>query len=218
MNAPAVLRTAPLRVTTAPMSKWLDQHPALGISMMDHLFNRLDGAFPHRWRSAFSNAQAVENWRESWAEAFEAERLTTDEVKSGLDAVRRRGGEWPPSLPEFIKACRPAVDAAASFDFAVAGAYARARGETGNWPHPAIYWAYVEIGAYDLLHKPQAAIRGRWQAVLAEQMARGAWPAIPAPMLALPPVGQSVTDKETAKRRIKEIGLLIRRVDRVAND
>ena len=63
--------------TTSRLSAWLDPHPRLeGIALIDHLFNRLDGLYPHRWRSAFASEQAVVNWRETWADGFVEESVT----------------------------------------------------------------------------------------------------------------------------------------------
>ncbi len=172
---------APLRTSTAPISKWLDVHPALGISMMDHLFNRLDGAYPHKWRSAFASQDAIINWRESWAETFEEENLTTAEVQTGWKACRRLY-DWPPSIAEFLRACRPALDPLAAYHEALSGLAAREAGEIGLWSSPAVYWAAVGM-AYDLKMQTHGQIKGRWERALAEQSAKGQWEPIPAPML-----------------------------------
>lgn len=112
MNAPIP------HVTTQPFSKWFDVHPGLGISMMDHLFNRLDGAYPHKWRSAFANQQAIDNFCESWAEAFEEEDITPNHIKNGLK-VCRNSFDWPPSCAEFIKACKTVEKKEAAHVFAL---------------------------------------------------------------------------------------------------
>ena len=190
--------------STAPFSKWFDVHPALGISMMDHLFNRLDGAYPIRWRSAYSNQQAIDNWMESWAEAFEDERITPDEVKAGLRAIRKMY-DWPPSIAEFIKACRPSIDASVAYHEAVAGVNARERGDMGKWTHPAIYWA-ASCMAFDLKNTGASAIKQRWETALQAEMSKGEWSAIPAPMIALPAPGKTLTDRQEATAALKRIG------------
>lgn len=92
---------------TTPINEWLESKESLqGQSFMDHLYNRLDGAYLQKWRSNFQNEQAIENWRVSWAEAFEAEGLKPRDIKAGLDACRSKY-DWPPSCAEFIKACSP---------------------------------------------------------------------------------------------------------------
>jgi hypothetical protein len=114
MNAPVPHQT----LSTQPFSKWFEVHPGLGISMMDHLFNRLDGAYPHKWRSAFPNQQAIDNFCESWAEAFEEEGITPNDVKVGLKACRNTF-DWPPSCAEFIKACKTVEKKEPAYVFAL---------------------------------------------------------------------------------------------------
>lgn len=88
-----------------PSSPWLQIHPKLGISLMDHLFNKLDAMYPLRWRSAHSSETSVQNWRETWAEAFQKKGITPHQVKVGIDECSELY-DWPPSLKEFITACR----------------------------------------------------------------------------------------------------------------
>jgi len=200
MNAPAEL-------STAPSSPWLRVHQALGITMMDHLFNRLDGAYPHRWRSAFPTDQAIANWRESWAEAFDEEGIKPGDVKAGLRACRKLY-DWPPSCAEFIKACRPAIDPVVAYYEALAGGQERAKGNMGEWSSPAVFWAYQAIGPFDLNNTPFTQLRPRWERILGEQVAKGEWPEIPEPSLALPAPGRAHTTREEASKRIAELGAI----------
>lgn len=198
MNAPL-----PLMNTDNPFSKWFEPLPALaGSSLMDHLFNRLDGAYPHKWRSNFPNSQAIDNWSTSWAEAFEEEGIKPADIRAGLKACRSKY-DWPPSCAEFIKACRPSVDTTVAYYEALAGVQARAAGEMGQWSHPAIYWAAMPL-AYDFGAQAYSQIKNRWERALAEQMDRGEWPAIPQPMIALPQPGKGQLSRENAAKMIEE--------------
>lgn len=181
---------------TRPHSVWFDIHPALGISMMDHLFNRIDGAYPGRWRKDFPDAQAVENWRESWVEAFEDEGVTPAEVKVAIQAMRKRFS-WPPSIAEFIALARPPVDPDAAYHEAVAGLQERLCGRMGEWSHRAVYWA-ADLLRHDLLKQGQEQVKARWKKVLAAQLERKGLPEIPAPALQLPAPGHSATERERA--------------------
>lgn len=196
---------APLTLTNLanPFSKWFDVVPSLGISLMDHLFNRLDGAYPHKWRSNFPNQQAIDNWCESWAEAFEEEGITPQDVKAGLKACRSKY-DWPPSCAEFIKACKPSVDPMVAYYEAVAGVKARSKGEVGEWSHPAIYWAAMPL-AFDLSSQTYSTIKHRWEHSLSEQMARKEWPDIPAPLIQIPAPGNSKMDREHAAKMVREL-------------
>lgn len=170
--------------------------------MMDHLFNRLDGAYPHKWRSAFPTQQAIDNWCVSWAEEFEDSGIVPADIKAGLKACRTKY-DWPPSCAEFIKACRPSVDFLVAYYEAVAGVAARKNGEMGVWSHPAVYWAAVPL-AFDLGQQTYSQMKTRWEQALTEQMARGEWAAIPAPLLALPEPGKTELSREKAAQLVKD--------------
>ena len=87
---------------------WLQPHPTLGVSMMDHLYSRLDAMYPIRWRSAHPTEISVNNWRTTWSEAFEEERIMPHQIKNGITECRKMY-DWPPSLTEFLKACATTV-------------------------------------------------------------------------------------------------------------
>src|SRR5690625_3042960 len=100
---------------------WLQPYEKLnGISMMDHLYNRLDGIYPHKFSSFFTDLDAINNWKNAWAEAFEEECITPQEVRNGLQYCLRNY-DWPPSLPEFLKACRPFLERETAFYIARKG-------------------------------------------------------------------------------------------------
>lgn len=127
------------------------------------------------------------------------------EIKRGVSAMESK--DWPPSLPEFKRLCRPPVDALVAYYEAVAGAQARNAGEMGAWSHPAIFWAAMPL-SFDLGSMTYSAIKGRWEAALAEQMERGEWAPIPTPSdrLALPAPGQGYLSNEQAAQRLAELG------------
>ncbi|HEX8590672.1 replication protein P [Pseudomonas sp.] len=180
--------------STAKLSVLNKPHASLGMSPMDWLFNRLDGAYMTKWRREFPSEQAVANWRESWAEGLEEERITLAEIKRGV-AQCRKLFDWPPSLTEFLKACRPALNAEVAFAEAVKQMNRRKflmgtalrPGETvqqDEWTHPAIYWAALELGK-DLFDYEFKDLQIRWRSALDQALAspKGA---VPPPMLALP--------------------------------
>lgn len=184
-------------------TKWFQPIEVLGgLSMMDHLFNRLDGAYPHKWRSAFPNQQAIDNWCVSWSEEFDDSGIQPSDIKAGLKACRTKY-DWPPSCSEFIKACRPSVDPLVAYYEAVAGVAARKNGEMGAWSHPAIYWAAMPL-SFDLGNQAYSQMKQRWEKALAEQMLLGDWAAIPQPALALPEPGKSELSREKAKQLVTD--------------
>lgn len=200
MNAPL-----PSTNLANPFSKWFEPRPKLdGKSLMDHLFNRLDGLYPHKWRSNFPTPEAIDNWQCAWAETFEEESITPDQIKAGLKACRTKY-EWPPSCAEFIKACKPVVDPLTAYYEALSGMRERERGEIGKWSHPAVFWAAVEVSAFDLKSQTYSQIKQRWESAFGEHMAKQEWPDIPQPMIALPAPGKSELSREHATKMIAEL-------------
>ena len=198
----AIVQDLPSSPSTRPFSQWFDPVESLGISMIDHLYNRLDGAYPHKWRSNFADQQAIDNWAESWVECFEEEGITPADVKIGLRECRKRFA-WPPSCAEFVQACRPALDPIKAYYEAVAGIQARAQGEMGEWSHPAIYWASVPLGV-ELREQTFSQVKARWETSLEQQLAKGTWEAIPKPYMKLAAPGKSATSTAKAREAIKQ--------------
>ena len=190
--------------STSRLSAWLEPHPRLeGIALIDHLFNRLDGLYPHRWRSAFASEQAISNWRETWADGFAEEGVTMAEIKAGMKACRTRFA-WPPSFAEFMSACRQPMDFESAFCEAIEQLRRREHGED-QWSHPAIYWASVSIGSFDMRNATWGGIKARWTATLQAELEKREWPDVPLPMVSLPAPGNTSVSPEEAKRRIEEM-------------
>lgn len=192
--------------TFNPANKWLMDHPKLeGISLMDHLFSRMNGTYPNKWRANFRDSQAIEDWKVSWAEAFDEDGITPNDIAVGIKNCRRLY-DWPPSLPEFLRACRPMLDPETAFHEAVKGLVARRKGETGQWSHPAIYHAAVAAGQHDMLNSTYGAMKVRWGHALAEQLEKTDWAPIPEAHISLPePKKTEMTDAEAAQA-MKRIG------------
>ena len=171
---------------------------------MDHLYNRLDGLYPHKWRSNFPTPDAIENWSVAWAEAFEEEQIGPEAIKAGLKACRTRY-EWPPSCAEFMKACKPSVDPMVAYYEATTGIQARKNGEMGKWSHPAVYWAAMPM-SFDLSSQTYSQMKGRWEKAFADEMEKGEWEPIPQPMVALPAPGKADLSREKAAVSLRNLG------------
>lgn len=174
---------------------------ALPERWIESLFERMHLAygtrFADQWRG--TDPRALQRY---WAEKLGT--LTADELKAGvakLDSL-----DWPPTLPQFLKLCRPGVDPVAAYYEAVAGVQARERGEVGTWSHPAVYWTAVKIGAFDLKNHGYAALKARWERELSEQLRRDTWPEISVPAQALPAPGRSELSREKAAAMLKQLG------------
>ena len=179
---------------------------------MDHLFNRLDGMYPHRWRSAFPNDQAIQNWRAAWADGFSEEGITLDEIRGGM-SVCRRLYDWPPSLGEFIKCCRPSMDYERAYLEANEQMYRRREG-WDVWSNTAIYWAACAMGN-DLSNHPYKVMQNRWAAALdkaIDQVKRGSLPSdVPVKLTELPAPGKTTVSQEQAAANIIQIKTMLNR-------
>ena len=202
-------------LTSPQGNSWLAQHPKLGISLMDHLFNRLDGMYPNKWRASFGSEQAIENWRQAWAEAFIEEGITPAAVQNGLRAARVKF-PWPPSLPEFLTACRPDFDPEKAWHEAVRQMALRVSGKKDSWSHPAIYWAAVKF-SWELRTMSYPQIKARWESELEFQRKQPDWPEIPEPMVALPEKIETVDPAKVAEARAKIREMLMEFADRATS-
>lgn len=194
---------APTTSSTFKQTPWLEMHPKLGISLMDHLFNRFDGAYPNRWRAAFASEQAIANWRESWAEAFDEEGLTPQMISDGLRACRKTY-DWPPSITEFLKACKPQINVDSAIYEAIEQMRKRQHGKD-SWTNPAIYWAATKVGEFDMITQSFTSIKPRFESALKKVLAGEILP-VPARVPALVAPGAAESTREYGAQRLEELG------------
>jgi len=181
MNKMPTASTAKLSVWTEPRKSG---DPELdGLSLMERLWNQLDGMFLSRWKGQFDSEVAVSNWRNSWALAFAEEGLTPQDIAVGLTAMRR--AKYPPSLADFLEACRPVLTPEDAYHEAIRELAKRrapvlrggAMVTDDKWSEPAIYWAAISMES-DLQMQPYERIKGRWARALdyARKHPKGAVP------------------------------------------
>jgi hypothetical protein len=179
--------THPNSSTSTPLQAWVEK-------LLQYMLACYGKRFTDQW-CMVEQRDIVEVWAE------ELQGLTRAELKTGKEALADR--PFPPTLPEFKRLCKPPVDPLKAYYEAVAGVQARVNGEMGEWSHPAIYWATVPLGV-ELREQTHTQVRSRWEAALAQQLAKSEWPAIPQPMLALVAPGKSTTSTEKARTAIKQ--------------
>lgn len=200
--------------STATLSVWIDPRksddPALnGLSLMNRLWNQLDGMFIGRWARNFPDERAMDNWVTVWAQAFVDEGITPEEVARGLTALRR--SKYMPDLPEFLELCRPRLSDEDAYYEALKQIQLRRApfkrdGElvtADQWSDPAIYWAAVSMER-DLLNMPYAQLKSRWSKAL-ENARRNPKGAVPEYRIALPKQGTCSITPEEQKRVINEL-------------
>lgn len=64
------------------------------------LFARLQARYGHKWTSQFSTPEMTRLAVAEWAIGLQD--LTSEQIQHGLNTFE---GDWPPSLPEFRRAC-----------------------------------------------------------------------------------------------------------------
>lgn len=119
-----------------------------------------------------------------------------NEIKRGLSGLDVR--EWPPTLPEFKKMCRPSIDPLVAYYEVLNGLQERLKGEVGTWSHPAIFHASKGL-QFDLLNQTYSQIKTRWENSLADQLQKGHWDEIAKPVLMIATSTTQASKDEAAK-------------------
>lgn len=174
---------------------------ALPTSWVEKLFDRMLLAYGKKFTDQWAGAdpdRLIGHW------AKELGGMTREELARGAAGLESR--DWPPTLPEFKRMCRPPVDPLTAYYEALNGVQARERGEMGEWSHPAIYWAAIKVSSFDLRNQSFSQMRDRWERALAAELAKGEWSPVPEPVAALPAPGKSEISRDDAAKRLQELG------------
>ena len=138
----------------------------------------------------------LDNVKAVWAEDLAG--YSGIEIRTGIDACKVR--PWPPTLPEFLLLCRPALDPQSSFYEAVEQMRIRLQGlGVDVWSNPKVYWAAVEIGSSDLNQIGWEQIKHRWSKVLEKAKSDP----VTAFRKELPQPGYQSIDRNEAARRVE---------------
>lgn len=170
------------------------------MTWVESLFSRMEAMYGAKFLDMWRGTD-VTLVKQLWAD--EMGKLSTEDLKRGYAALMSR--DWPPSLPEFVRMCKPSIDPTVAYYEAINGLQARERGEVGTWSHPAIFWAAVAVSAHDMKHQSYSQIKARWEQALQEQMEKGEWSAVLEPMIALPAPGKSTLSREHATKMVQEL-------------
>lgn len=180
-------------MTTALNTTSPESVPALPEEWIERIFQRMENFYLSLWKDRFGEIPR-ERVKRAWAEELAGYSAT--EIKRGLDVCRTM--KFPPTLPEFMNACRPVVDARTEWAEACEQMRIRLEGRGADtWSRPQVYWAAVAIGWYDLNGTAWEKIQSRWNAAIGKARPDQ----IPEYHAALPAPGkQSVTREEVADR------------------
>lgn len=186
------------RVSLTSTEVW--PQDAMPKNWIESLFEKMLFEYGKKFSDQWGGANP-ESLKLHWAQRLAD--LKNDELRRGVSALQTK--DWPPSLPEFRKMCKPSIDPTVAYYEALSGCQSREKGEMGEWSHPSIYWAAVKVGAFDLTHQTYSHMKARWEKALQDEQDKGEWVAIPQPMIALPEPGKSGLSPEKAEQMVKEL-------------
>lgn len=184
---------------TDPTSSTSPPTEPLRESWVEKLFEQMLHTYGKKFTDQWGGADAdplIAHWSRQLA------GFTGPELARGLKALEAR--DWPPTLPEFKKMCRPPIDPVVAYYEAEAGMLARAAGRPGEWSHPAIFWAAHQLGQA-IGDQPYGQLRPRWERALEDWLARTEWPPIPPVVAALPAPGRGQLNRQQARERLTNL-------------
>ena len=145
--------------------------------------------------------------KDTWSDALAG--YSADEIRRGLSACQTK--IFPPTLPEFLMLCRPPIDPESAYIEACKQLSERDRGRD-TWSHPAIFWAAMAYGVYEMRSSTWQMARSRWTRVFDEQMAKQSHDPVPQRMVELPEPGAGTADPAKVKAAIDMLrATLVRR-------
>lgn len=135
-----------------------------------------------------------------WALRFGRERLTDQDIERGLKGV----GANPPSLDEFVAMCRPPSLIRAAFLEAVTQLTLRQSGRD-QWTNPAVYWAAMDVGHWDMTHLGHDQLIGRFEEAFRLRLAEASIAPVPPALPSLPAPGRGESDRGRARAALDKI-------------
>ena len=177
---------------------------ALPDTWIEKLFQKMEDRYGDLWATrygSFPRSRVKQTWAEDLGD------LSGEEVARGVAACR--SAKFPPTLPEFRALCRPPIGFEIAFHEAVQQMSARESGKD-RWTSPAIFWAAVTIGAFDLRNGSWQSLEKRWRKVLQAEIDKGEWQPIPVRAVALPAPPVTKESREAAERTLKALGVKLK--------
>lgn len=167
-------------------------------SWIASLFRRMSGMYGARFSDMWKGVDP-DSVRNAWAEGLA--HLTADELRTGVSALSARA--FPPTLPEFVALCRPPLNYDAALQEAVQQLHLRADGKD-QWSNPALYWAALKVGEFDMLHLSRGALLDRFSAALDDVMRNAVHP-VPPSTVALPAPGRARAKPEAVRGALETV-------------
>ena len=175
---------------------------ALPKRWIESLFERMELSYGAKFTNSWGGIDP-HKMRLFWAR--ELAGTTPEQMKAGVEAMKR--AEWPPTLPEFVAMCRPPTDYSEALYEAIEQIQRREEGRD-TWSNPAIYWAAVKIGSFDLRNLTHKDLLKRFTAAMEKVLAQESIEPVPVRHVALPAPGQTVANKERVDAEVSKIKAL----------
>lgn len=185
--------SAPL---TARPNASIEGQPQSGV---ERLFGRLAAMYGTKFADLWRGVDMADI-KQAWAEALRG--YTADEIMRGVNACMSR--DWPPTLPEFARMCRPGLEPERAFQEAQEQMLRREDGRD-KWSHPAIYWSAVQYGHFELRNDSWYTAKSRWESLLRDNLANTEIPPVPPRLSSLPAPGATTLTKAEAAERVQQI-------------
>jgi hypothetical protein len=171
---------------------------------MDWLFGEIYGLFGNLFLDKFRSGHIVDgidtgikNMKATWAERIRENSLMLSDVKRGLKGCER--SKFPPSWPEFLELCRPTPNVDEALVEAVQQLQARQDGKD-EWTHPAIYWAAMRIGYFDMTKLTHSVLKPRFEDALKRVLSEPVKP-VPPKFAELPAPKAEQVELDLAERK-----------------
>jgi hypothetical protein len=162
------------------------------------IFERLTAQLGSKVADMYAGVPA-ESVQSEWAQALSG--FHPSEIDRGLRACQTR--PFAPTLGEFTRLCRPALDAELAYIEAGHCLRQRDKGELGNWTHPAVFRAACEL-SMEVRAGNFRDVRKRWEWTLARELASG-WSDIPEPLTQIGHEVKTGPAPDSIKARLKEL-------------
>lgn len=191
------IRATPL---TSPPTASLDGVRPIPLRRIEDIFERLNAQLGKKFTDLWTSANP-EHIKTEWADGLAGFRGR--EILRGLKACQIR--VFAPTLGEFIRLCRPALDPEIAWLEARAGLQARRDGLLGEWSHPAVF-RVSQIFPYELTNQSFKECRKSWEYRLQREFDKGWLDDVPPPPLQLE-IKPATTRPPTAAERAVLFGL-----------
>lgn len=176
-----------MQTASQALSTWnpgaLTDPGAVPVAWVEMIFTRLSAQLGSKVADLYGGVPPA-TVKAEWADALAG--FDPSEISRGLKCCQTR--VFAPTLGEFLRLCRPALDAETAWLEAADGMAQRVTGETGDWTHPAVYRAARGL-EHELRSGSFKEHRRMWEWRLERELRKGWGNPVPPSLMRLPSMG-----------------------------